>query len=1040
MATSFLYAQSIIVNPTSAPESTLTAEQLTVEVLIDGGDCSSIENFQVTDNPSAQFPNANRSWGYFEKGSSDFPFESGIVLTSGKAKDAEGPNSGNVSYGGSNWQGDDDADELADQNTNNATVFEFDFVPYSNEISFNYIFASEEYPGFVCQDYNDVFAFIISGPGIVNDPGLSGKNIALLPNGDAVTINNVNDEWCGDDEFYVPGNFPYIEYGGRTTVLTAFSPVIPEQTYHIRLLVADSFDNQYDSAVFLEAGSFNLGSTLMNEGGVELDDVQVVCDILEYTLYVDVQNPDATISWYFEDELIPGETGNSLTVTQTGEYKVVVSAIAGCEQEDSVNVLFRTTPIVTDHIEPLICSPNGTVSFNLEDFEQNLSTTADVDYYFYNTEAGAEIADTDDLIADPQNFSVTGEITIYVRIESGLGCYDVAALTLQTSPLPVMQAQTYAVCDDNGDGKTEFDLTSYNELMVTTSLDNLEFKYYTDVTLTQEITSPTDFENTENPQIIYVKTFYSGANEACTASEELTLVVNEFPEIQDWTMPLICDNLNDDLEIIDLTQNELVITQGITVSLKYYPTLNDLNNATEEILDPENFEFIGSPTEIFVLVENNDQTCTSIAILTLGFNSAPDSQDYTWENCSIDGTFEYNLPDANEFITSNTLGLDFSYYTSYDDAVNAVDEIGDVYTNAVENEFIYVRIENENGCFNIAEINLITTYLEHTILTDVLEICDDSNSENDGFSSFDLTEMDELIQNQFGGISYTVKYYTTLEFAQNNSDEIIDPSQFENNTNPQTIYARVFDGANACIGTVEFKLQVNSVPEFELIPSLTFCENDIKLYEFEGTFDSYIWTNSNGEIISNQSSVTFPQAGIYTLEVTSNGFDCPASREINVIVEPSPLITEITVNDNTVNVNVAGSGPFQYSYDNGLTWSSSSIFTNLESGIFHMLVRSPNGCISEGKIFGILGIPNFISPNGDGFNDVMTIKGLGAYSEAHIKIFDRYGKIFMDRKITAPFEWNGQYLGKPLPSGNYWYIITVEKGKSLTGHIMIKNQ
>src|SRR5690606_33561362 len=119
MAVSVLYSQSIIVNPAAAPESALTAEQLTVDVLIDGGECSTIENFELTDNTNSSFPNANRSWGYFERGNSNFPFESGIVLTSGKAKDAEGPSSGNVSYGGYDWDGDDDTDELANQNTNN---------------------------------------------------------------------------------------------------------------------------------------------------------------------------------------------------------------------------------------------------------------------------------------------------------------------------------------------------------------------------------------------------------------------------------------------------------------------------------------------------------------------------------------------------------------------------------------------------------------------------------------------------------------------------------------------------------------------------------------------------------------------------------------------------------------------------------------------------------------------------------------------------------------------------------------------------------
>jgi len=1039
MAVSVLYSQSIIVNPAAAPESALTAEQLTVDVLIDGGECSTIENFELTDNTNSSFPNANRSWGYFERGNSNFPFESGIVLTSGKAKDAEGPSSGNVSYGGYVWAGDDDTDELANQNTNNVTVFEFDFVPYSNEISFNYIFASEEYPNFVCQEYNDVFGFIISGPGIVNDPGLSGKNIALLPNGEAVTINNVNDQACGDDEYYVPGNFPYIEYGGRTAVLTAYSEVIPLETYHIRLLVADSFDTQYDSAVFLEAGSFNLGSTLMDEGGVELEDVQVVCDDTQYTLVVDTVGENLIINWYFEDELIPGENGESITITESGNYKVTVSLQDGCEQEDTVNVLFRTTPEVNAHVEPTVCAPTGTENFNLEDFNAFLSTTTDVTYTYYYTEAGAELADEDDLIPNPQNFPVTGQVTVYVRVESGLGCYTTTTLTLQTSRAPETEPQTFPLCDDNGDGFSDFDLTSYNDLIVTSDLNNLEFKYYTDVNLTQEITSPDNFQNTQNPQIVYVKVFYPDAEDVCVTAEELTLEVNEFPAIQDWTMPLICDNLNDQSEIVDLTQNELIVTNGINVNLHYYPSLNDLNNETNEINNPENYEFNGDQTEIYVSVENTNQTCRDYAVLTLGLGAAPDAQNFTWENCSIDGTVEYHLPDANAEINPNSNGMNFTYYLSYDDALNATQAIGNDYTNTDADETIFVRIENQNGCFNIAEINLITNHLVHENLNSGLTICDDPFSASDGIAEFDLTEMDQTIQNQFGGFNYTIKYYTTLERAQENSNEIQNPEQFVNTTNSQTIYARVFDGQNACIGTVQFDIEVSHVPEFELIPSLAFCYNDEKFFEFEEAFASYTWIDPNGEIISNQSSVNFNEGGIYTLEVTANGFDCPAAREINIIVEPAPIITEIDVNGYSVTVNAMGNGPFEYSYNNGLTWSSYNTFHNFESGIFEMLVRSANGCISEAKLFGVLGIPNFISPNGDGYNDYWEIRALDMYPDAHLKIFDRYGKIFLDRKMGTNFRWDGTYLGQPLPSGDYWYIITVEEGKFLSGSITIKN-
>ncbi len=144
--------------------------------------------------------------------------------------------------------------------THNAAILEFDFVPYSDTVSFNYVFGSEEYPEYVGTAFNDVFAFFISGPGIA---GL--QNIAKLPNGTDVTINNVN---AGiNAPFFVdngngsvgPENSSpfYIQYDGFTKVLTASSEVQCGQTYHLVIAIADVQDGIFDSGIFIEANSLS---------------------------------------------------------------------------------------------------------------------------------------------------------------------------------------------------------------------------------------------------------------------------------------------------------------------------------------------------------------------------------------------------------------------------------------------------------------------------------------------------------------------------------------------------------------------------------------------------------------------------------------------------------------------------------------------------------------------------------------------------------------------------------------------------------------
>jgi len=1301
------YAQSIVVNPAGAAESAMNAEDLTIEVLIDGGGCSTITNFQVKDNPSAQYPSPNRSWGYFESGASAFPFERGIVLTSGYAKDAEGPNTGNVSEGDYGWPGDAQANVLAGDNTYNATVFEFDFVPFGDHISFNYIFASEEYPEFVCQTYNDVFGFIISGPGIVNDPGLDGKNIALLPNGNPVTINNVNDLWCGDSTYYVGGPFPYIEYDGRTEVMTAESDVIPGETYHIRLLIADTFDSVYDSAVFLEAGSFNLGSTLSDIEGATLGDDKVVCGAEEFTIVVQVDAPEATFQWFKDGVLIPGATGQNYTATEDGYYSVLVISNE-CQTEVGVHLEFREQPEATPY-DDSVCSPDGNYTFDLTDYNPFISTTNGVSFSYYTSLSGAINALPGDLILNYQNYTVgTGTTVVYVRVETAFTCFEVEELTLTVGVEPETTPVDYDLCDDNGDGFMSFDLTSQESNLVLSDPTGLTYEFYLDAALTQLITDPEDFTNTSNPQQVYVKIYNASISESdCLSTETLTLIVNEFPETQSDAIT-ICDNLNDQSEYINLEENNIVITPDIDVSLHYYeaiggpeitnftdyevtssptviyvlvrnadgsceeyqtitvnfnqapevqnaaltqcsfddfaefdlteaenqiladPTDLDLSfyltfedarngdpatelplnytnvsnpqtvfarvvnqdgcyniaevlltaangpdhlpytelvcddngdglasfdltylaphlltgnpanieyeyfldaDLTNEITNPDafentsnpqivyvkmvdntdpylcmsigeltlevsefpliqpyeisicdnlndnseyinladneivatsdiqvslhyyetiggpeitnfsNYEVTSSPTVIHVLVRNSDGSCEDYQTFTINFNQSPEVTEdiISLENCSLTEYSQFYLPDANQFLVDSAAELNFTYHLTYEDALSGANSLPVNYQNTSPNQIVFVRVVNADGCFSIGRIQL-TAVTTHEQLP-VLEICDDPYQPNDGKAIFDLTQYHNDIENILGGSDYTVKYFTQLDDALTGNNPIDNPSEYENLTNPQIIYSQATSVTGNCKGIVEFELRVLPVPEFELPEDIKFCENDPeKIFEFGEAFDSYVWYNPNGNVAGYGPVIDFTTEGVYTLEVTLDELECPARREINVIYDIPPVITEIEVDEHTVTVIVTGGfGPYKYSMDNGLTWQESGVFYNVEGGIYDMIVMSKYGCFSESKMFGVLGIPNFISPNGDGVNDTWFVRGLEAYPNTRIQIFDRFGKMFADRKLETGVVWDGKYMGQPVPSGDYWYIITLEDGRKISGHISVRN-
>ena len=206
------------------------------------------------------FRGASNALGTFTANNSNLGIKEGIILSTGSVYNAVGPNKEedkSTDFGKSGYS-------LLGPTSFDAAVLEFDFTPQGDTIEFQYVFASDEYPEYVNKEFNDIFGFFISGPGI------SGvRNIALLPDGNTVTINNVNQ--FKNSNFYISNESGQtIEYDGFTKVLTARAVVQCGKTYHLILAIADIQDYVYDSAIFLSAKSlsvptkFEIKQTLSN--------------------------------------------------------------------------------------------------------------------------------------------------------------------------------------------------------------------------------------------------------------------------------------------------------------------------------------------------------------------------------------------------------------------------------------------------------------------------------------------------------------------------------------------------------------------------------------------------------------------------------------------------------------------------------------------------------------------------------------------------------------------------------------------------------
>jgi flagellar motor protein MotB len=266
LALSSQYAADFrVFKPDADPNSRLSIQKLLQSMM---GDGVVLKSYSITKTSS------DEAFGFFEDKKARLGMKKGLVMTTGGIA---GLSSKNTSPGTSNnthanaqgrggkldeSTGCADLEKLLEHNkkTFDACVIELDVVPTADSLSFNYVFGSEEYDEYVGSEYNDIFAFFISGKGITKE-----QNLALVPNTNIpVSVNNINNgssnysrKQASNPTFYVSNvdGGVGLEYDGLTKLMQIRQVVVPYETYHIKLAIADVTDNAFDSGVLLEGRS-----------------------------------------------------------------------------------------------------------------------------------------------------------------------------------------------------------------------------------------------------------------------------------------------------------------------------------------------------------------------------------------------------------------------------------------------------------------------------------------------------------------------------------------------------------------------------------------------------------------------------------------------------------------------------------------------------------------------------------------------------------------------------------------------------------------
>lgn len=586
-----LFSQNITVN------DSYTAQQLVENVLVNSS-CANVSNASTTGDT---YTTGKNSFGYFNNAGSSFPFNEGVILSTWSSTNAIGPYiADNAGGGDPMWKGDPDLDQALG-NTNstlnlNATVLEFDFIPLTNFISFNYIFASNEYQSNYPCNYFDSFAFLIKE----NGSSSNFQNIALIPNTTTPvssfnihpkigTTNTISGCPAINENYFNGFNTASnpINFAGQTIVMNAQTSVTINKSYHIKLVIEDDLSRYFDSAVFLQAGSFDPKINLGQDRLLATNNPICFGD----RLLIETKLPTTyTYKWYKDGSTIPipGETSPAYLVSDSGIYTVeVVLTPASCSATAKIKIEF-TPEIVLANTSLTQCdiNGNGISQFDLTKADPIIkngnSALGTVLYYESLLDAKGNI----NPILNPETYINKPSIPIlYARVTNTFNCVNYAQLDLYIANNTIGSQNPISICDEDiiQDGLYQFDLNTQVTPQVLTGLPSgmvVEYYLSSSDAKSQKNPQPTIFKNTiAKQQKIYAR-IVNGPD--CFGIIPITLIVNTFdpPNFQDENVT-ICEGISASLSVdpgyFSYLWNNGATTNSISTSIPGHYTVKVTN-------------------------------------------------------------------------------------------------------------------------------------------------------------------------------------------------------------------------------------------------------------------------------------------------------------------------------------------------------------------------------------------------------------------------------------------------------------------------------
>ena len=419
----------------------------------------------------------------------------------------------------------------------------------------------------------------------------------------------------------------------------------------------------------------------------------------------------------------------------------------------------------------------------------------------------------------------------------------------------------------------------------------------------------------------------------------------------------------------------------------------------------------------------------------------------------FDGVSLFNLENIGDRVLNQSKDYEYYFYNTYDDALNDNNLITNPenYVNTSSLEELFVKITTPKGCYIISNF-FIETSNSSLQVADNIYTCEDSDNATDNdLGRFNLeTKASEIITQLNLPAASKITFHTSFDEAQTKLNTL----PILHDTTSTTLWFRIETPDNNCGGIGSFNAIVNEAIDLDIEEVYTICytiQDGAIFLDGNTENEVWVWKDSSGTIISENSSISISEPGFYNLTAykTENNLVCSRTEGFQIRLPNPVTFKEVKTENNQIFVEVTGFSTYEYSI-NGTNFfrnnSNTYTFSNVEAGLYTLTVRDIYNCEAPiEKNVAFIGYPRYFTPNNDGINDIWRIEGISEdfYNTAEIYIYDRYGRTlhFMNLKTNLQ-GWDGTFNGQRLASNDYWYSATLTDKENnsftKTGHFSLK--